>query len=174
MRILISLLLLLLCAALPLHAAKVVEKSPIAIDADTLEVIQSQRKAIFNGNVVAKQGDMTIYSDTMSVFYNEAKSGGESAMGALSRIEVIGNVRMNTTDESAQGNKGLYDAERNKVFLFGNVVLKRGNNILNGSTLEYNLTSGTSLLTGGASGSGTAAKSSGKGRVRGIFVPNGN
>ncbi len=161
-------LLALLCAA-QLHAAGINEKAPIAIDANALEVIQSKRKAIFTGEVIAKQGDMTLYSDTMTVFYNEASKGGASAMGALSRIEVIGNVRMKTPDESATGNKGVYDAEKNKVFLFGDVVLKRGNNVLNGSQLEYNLESGTSLLTGGVKGT---AKSSG-GRVRGIFVPNG-
>lgn len=160
-------LFIALYATTSLYAAALDDKAPIAIDADTLEVIQSKRQAIFNGDVVAKQGDMTLFSDKMIVYYNQSKENNDSAMGALSRIEVAGNVRMKTSDESAKGNKGLYDAERNKVFLFGNVVLKRGSNVLNGSQLEYNLQSGTSLLTGGVKGT---AKSS-SGRVRGIFVP---
>jgi lipopolysaccharide export system protein LptA len=144
--------------------------APIAIDADNLEVIQSESKAIFSGNVVAKQDSMTLKSATMTVHYGAKPAGSTAAFGSLSKIEVVGNVSLVTPTESATSQRGLYDAVANKVFLMGKVVLKRGGNVLNGSKLEYNLTSGTSMLTGGVSGSG-APDSSGTGRVRGLFIP---
>jgi lipopolysaccharide export system protein LptA len=145
------------------------EKTPIAIDADSLEVIQDQRKAIFKGNVLAKQADMVIRSQKMTVYYDAVKKeNANTGMGALSRIEVEGSVHLVTSTESADADRGIYDAVREKVFLYGRVVLKRGENILNGAALEYNMATGSSLLTGGEGG--TTPQSSG-GRVRGIFVP---
>lgn len=164
-------LALFLCLIGSVAHAVVGSKQPIAIDADSLEVIQSERKAIFKGDVKAVQGAMELQSRQMTVFYsdNKAEQSTVSAMGALSRIEVDGDVRMKTKGESAIASRGIYDAAQDKVFLFGNVVLRRGNNVLNGSKLEYSLKTGGSVLSGGTGGN--TPQSSG-GRVRGVFVPN--
>ena len=74
-------------------SAQATDEAPIAIDADSLEVIQSENKAIFKGNVVAKQADMTLRARQMVVFYGQREQAKDSAMGSLSRIEVDGNVR---------------------------------------------------------------------------------
>lgn len=148
---------------------------PIAIDADSLEVLQSESKAIFQGNVKAVQGDMVLQSNVMTVFYGAPKGTGtapsQGAFGSLSRIDVSGNVRMRTTGESATAARGIYDAIANKVFLFGNVVLKRGGNVLKGSKLEYSLVSGSSVLSGGVGANSTPSASSNGSRVRGVFLP---
>lgn len=162
------------CITVMAHTVKAATqdtRQPIAIDADSLEVIQPESKAIFQGNVKAVQGDMTLQSQQMTVYYDQDKQKTEnSAMGALSRIVVSGTVRLTTPDESATSARGVYDAVRNMVYLFGDVVLKRGNNVLTGSKLEYSLTSGSSMLSGGvSSGANDVPKSSG--RVRGVFVP---
>lgn len=169
MKFSVFLMLCLFPLALAASPLKGGEGQPIAIDADSLEVIQSERKAIFQGDVEAVQGDMTLKSSKMTVFYGDAgaKQSNVGAMGALSRIEVDGNVQMYTTGESATAVRGIYDALQDRVFLFGNVVLKRGGNVLNGSKLEYSLKSGSSVLSGGAGGSTPQSS----GRVRGVFVP---
>jgi lipopolysaccharide export system protein LptA len=153
------------------HAKPKIGNAPIAIDADSLEVIQNENKAIFKGNVVAKQSNMTLRSQQMTVFYGQEKAGTLEAMGSLSRIEVNGNVSLVTPTESATSNYGLYDAVRDKVFLTGSVVLKRGGNVLNGSQLEYNLATGSSMLSGGASANTPPLDGEKGGRVRGLFVP---
>ncbi len=153
------------------------DQAPIAIDADSLEVIQSRNQAIFKGNVIAKQGDMTLRSNVMTVFYNAKKPAASpanaSALGSLSKIEVDGNVSLITATESATASHGRYDAVKNKVFLSEHVVLKRGGNVLNGSALEYDVVSGSSLLSGSAPAA--AAKAGAPAatgtRVRGLFVP---
>ncbi len=155
-------------------------KLPIEISSDSLEVLQHENKAIFKGNVVAVQGKIRLKADEMVVHYrqkseqqNVPKSqpqGGsaQGAMGAISLIEVLGNVLVATPEESAKGDKGDYNVDTKLLHLFGgNVILTRDKNILRGTMLEYNLTTGRSVLTNGSDVVG--GKSSG--RVHTVFVP---
>lgn len=151
-------------------------KLPVEITSDSLEVLQHENKAIFKGNVVAVQGEVRLKSDVMIVHYKQKdeKAGANTAkkapeppqaaqgeMGAITLIEVQGNVLVATPQESAKGDKGEYDVPTRTLHLFGaNVVLTRGKNIMRGTALEYNMETGRSILTN----NGT--------RVRSLFVPN--
>jgi len=87
-------------------------------------------------------------------------------MGNITLIEVEGNVVIATPEETAQGDKGDYQVATRIIHLTGtNVTLTRGKNILRGTTLEYNMETGRSVFTNGASKSSDT-------RVRGVFVPN--
>lgn len=168
--------LLALCALLAaplsaLAAPKMDSKQPIEIASDTLEVLQEKNQAIFSGNVIAKQGDVTMRSAKMIVYYEsaptdekakKADAAGTTGKG-IDHIESEGDVVFITTDETAKGDKAIYNTKTDTIDLIGNVVLTREKNILKGSTLNYNLTTGRSVLTGGGS----------KGRVHGLFVPSG-
>ncbi len=173
--ILIRCIVLFCClciASLSTKAVPLQSDSPISIDADMLEVLQQESKAIFRGNVVAKQADMTLKSQKMTVYYDQqSEKSSQSALGALSRIDVEGKVQLVTPEESATAQSGRYDAVKDKVFLFGSVLLRRGNNVLNGSRLVYDMTTGKSLLSSATANGGEAPASSGANRVRGIFVP---
>ena len=93
----------------------------------------------------------------------------DAAMGAITLIEVQGNVIVATPEESAKGDTGDYHVASKIIHLFGNnVTLTRDKNILRGTALEYNLETGRSVLT---SGENTTTSQHG-GRVRGVFVPN--
>ncbi len=175
MRYLLILLLLFGLDATEAQAKGGIGDAPISVDAESLEVIQNENKAIFTGDVVAKQGNMVLKAAKMIINYEKQSNGAgkdveQSSMGALNNIEVIGNVHMLTPTETADAERGLYDAVRKKIFLYGNVVLKREQNVLNGSALQYDMVTGSSILTGGVSqnGDGKAVKPQ---RVRGIFVP---
>lgn len=140
-------------------------KAPIQIDADSLEVLQNQKKAIFAGNVIAKQAGMTLKADKMTVYYSGGENKGAAAK-AISKIDVDGNVFLATAQETARGSSGNYDVINDFVTLNGNVVLTRDNNVLKGSSLQYDIKNGRSKLIGGVS-----TTSSGTGRVQGLFVP---
>lgn len=136
--------------------------APIEIASDNLEVLQDQSKAIFSGNVIAKQGTTTMKSSSMTVYY--ASSGeGESAGQGINRIEASGNVVFVTPQETAQGDKATYNVATKTIDLVGNVVLTREENILKGSALNYNMQTKRSVLSAGNTG-----------RVRGLFVPGKN
>lgn len=144
-------------------------KQPIDITADSLEVLQEKQVAIFTGNVLAVQGKMRLSADTMKVHY---KNGGESKSGeqGISKIEVIGKVYLSTPEESARGAKGTYDVDKERLTLTDSVVLTRGENIVKGAALEYDLASGRSRIIGGAATSESVEAGKG-GRVKGRFVP---
>lgn len=177
MKIIRCLLLLTCFAAAPSLAFAVSplsggnSKDPIEINSDSLEVFQQENRAIFMGNVVAVQGQMRLKSDKMTVYYHKAAEG-EKKQGqtGIEKIEVDGNVFLSTPEETGSGTKGLYDVDKKEIYLINNVVLTRGQNVLKGDRLTYNLESGKSVITGGA----TAAQGSTSGkppRVRALFVP---
>lgn len=142
-------------------------KEPIKISADELEVVQKNKIAEFKGNVVANQGRVKIRADKMRVYYreNNEKKSGEPG---VSKIDVEGNVFLSTPEETAQGAKGHYDVDNQLVNLEGSVILTRGQNILKGKSLVYNMQTSKSQLIGGEAEPGK------KQRVEGVFVPEKN
>ena len=129
----------------------------IEITADTLEVRQSENVAIFEGSVNAVQGELVLNADTLTVYYRESE-GGQGNLG-VARIDAEGNVVVSSPDETAQGERGVYDVENGRIDLAGGVVLNRGNNIVRGEMLTMDLESGVSRVSGGST------------RVQGLFVP---
>jgi len=146
-------------------------KQPIEISSDTLEVLQNEHKAIFSGNVMAKQGTIAMQASRMTVHYqdnSDGKAGAADAVGAkgISRIEADGGAFFSSARETVRGDRAVYDVNQQQIRMDGNVVLTRDKNVLKGTQLTYNLKTGKSVL-----GSGGAATGSGGGRVRGLFVP---
>ncbi len=130
----------------------------IEISADTLEVRQSENLAIFQGSVKAEQGDMVLTANTLTVHYREAQD--EQGNLGVSRIEAEGDVVVSSPEETARGQRGVYDIDAGRIDLAGGVVLNQGNNIVRGETLTMDLESGVSKVSG-----------DGDGRVEGLFVP---
>jgi lipopolysaccharide export system protein LptA len=149
-------------------------KEPIQIDADRLEVFSKEQRAIYSGNVIAVQGDTTIKSAQMIVFYDRQSSpSGQSAAQpaaaegeggtALRRVEAKGGVTVISKDQVATGNEGVFDRSSNKIVLTGNVALSQGENVTKGEKLIYDTETGIAIVESGATAAG--------GRVRGVFVP---
>ena len=145
---------------------------PIKIDANSLEVRDQEKKAIFSGNVVVVQGDTNMRSRELVVFYDgkEAADGkpadGKAAAGAdagaaaaagnpinsssIRRLEINGGVIVNTKEQQATGDQGVFETKSNTITLTGNpVVLTSGQNVIRGKRLVVDLTTGTSRIEGG-------------------------
>jgi lipopolysaccharide export system protein LptA len=146
-------------------------KKPIEINADSLEVLQEQNLAVFRGKVLAVQGETRLKSDVMTVYYKK-KEGGQApndpTQSTVERIEVEGEVVLATPEETASGDRGVYDVSRKQVRLLSNVVLTRGKNVLKGDSLVYDFATGKSVLN---SPQHTPAGVGSGGRVRALFVP---
>ncbi|MHB2167390.1 lipopolysaccharide transport periplasmic protein LptA [Alsobacter sp. R-9] len=154
-------------------------KEPIQIDADKLEVFSKEQRAVYSGNVIAVQGETTIKSATMIVFYDRQNQtpAGQPASGqaaasptadgeggtALRRVEAKGGVTVISKDQVATGNEGVFDRQSNKIILTGNVALSQGENVTKGEKLVYDTETGVAVVESGATAPG--------GRVRGVFVP---
>ena len=68
-------------------------KEPIKIDSNKLEVFDKENRAIYSGDVVVVQGQTTVRSSTMTVFYvsNKASGSGAAATSNSSRMTCDGN-----------------------------------------------------------------------------------
>lgn len=166
--------LALLVPCLAYGAAPIKRDEPIQVNSDKLDVFQNEHKAIFTGNVIATQGTTTMRAVEMTVFYRDsaAKEGQTapqttekaSTPEGIYRLEAKGNVVFTTPTETALGDFAVYNVDTDTIDVTGkDVTLTRGQNVLKGTKLNYNMGTGRSVLTGGA-----ADKPS---RVRGLFVP---
>lgn len=144
---------------------------PIEIVSDRLVVQQEQQLATFYGNVDAVQGDVSLRSDELRVYYTRDQERRADAAGddqSIRRIEAEGNVLLTSPRETAQGRTGVYQVPEGLVSLEGDVVLTRDKNVVRGTRLDINLRTGVSTVTGGGpSKPGTPREQ----RVRALFVP---
>ena len=143
---------------------------PIEIIADKLVVQQETQIATFTGNVVAVQGDMTLKSDLLRVFYAQEQAAEGAATPAdstsIRRIEAEGNVSLSNPSDTATGDRGVYDVPAQKMTLTGNVVLTSGDNVVKGSSLDMNLATNVSTVHSDPSSADRREQ-----RVRALFVP---
>jgi lipopolysaccharide export system protein LptA len=126
-------------------------REPITIDADSLEWFDKEQKAIYTGNVVAKQGEATLKATQLRIFMQKPQKNGASepapaAAGPgvagdnqIERMEADGPVELIQKDQTATGDKGLYERGTNAVTLIGNVSLRQGGHITLGDRLVYDL-----------------------------------
>lgn len=155
--VLLILLSTLYCSTLVAFANEPIPKpnrnQPIEITAQRLELLQEQRQSIFTGDVVAKQGEMTLYTEKLIVFFQKKQDQVE-------RLEALGGVRVIQLDRIATAEKAIFQQEEETLVLIGNAKVKQGRNQIIGDEITLYLKENRSLV-----------KSSKKGRVKAIIVP---
>ena len=129
--------------------------APVHIVSDRLEAYQQQQRVIFIGNVVAKQGELTIRGDRMTIFYLEEKNpqpNEEGLAGKVDRIEVDGGVHISQKEIVATGEHVVYFSEENKIVLTGKPRVERGKDSIQGEKITLFLDTEKSVVEGGPSG----------------------
>jgi lipopolysaccharide export system protein LptA len=153
---------------------------PIQIEAASLEMRDKKKEATFAGNVKVVQGDTTMTSKMLVVFYdqNTAASSAPAAKGAkagpiqsatpgpggsssIRRLEAKGGVVVTQKDQVVTGETAIFDTKANQVTMQGGVVLTQGQNVLRGDRLVVDMTTGVSRVE------------SDTGRVQGLFQSSG-
>jgi lipopolysaccharide export system protein LptA len=131
---------------------------PIKINSATLEVRDKQKMATFAGDVHLVQGDTTLRSKTLVVFYEDdtapkpakppagAAQAGTQQNQQIKRVEAKGNVIVVQKDQTATGENGVFDMRANTVTLLGNVVISQGQNVVKGDRLTVDMTTGVSRV----------------------------
>jgi lipopolysaccharide export system protein LptA len=128
--------------------------APVHIVSDRLEAYQQQQKVIFIGNVVAKQGELTIRGDRMTIFYLEkedSQPNNEGLAGKVDRIEVDGGVHITQKKIVATGEHVVYFNEENKIVLTGNPRVEQGKDFIQGEKITLFLDTEKSVVEGGPS-----------------------
>ena len=135
--------------------AAVAKDNPVHIVSDTLEAYQQQKKVVFIGHVVAKQGELTIRGDRLTVFYVEEGNSGpneEGLAGKIDRVVVDGNVKITQKKVVATGEHVVYFSKENKIVLTGKPRVEKGKDFVLGDKITLYLDSEKSVVEGGPSG----------------------
>ncbi len=142
---------------------------PVRINANSLEVRDKDKIAVFSGNVVVVQGDTTMQSKDLLVYYEGSVAPGTAGegqtasaqtgapqqgepvkSGQIRKLEATGGVLVKTKEQTASGDTGIFEMKTNTVTLVGKpVVLTQGPNVIRGQRLVVDLVSGVSRFEGG-------------------------
>lgn len=125
--------------------------APIQIEADSLEVRDLEKRAVFKGNVDVRQGKTTMKTARLDVFYDGSVSPGNvGGNQGISRIEANGKVIVTSGTNTATGGKAVFNMKTQIVVMSGGrVVLTQCNNVIVGKKLTVNLTNNKASLSGG-------------------------
>jgi lipopolysaccharide export system protein LptA len=92
---------------------------PLVIEAqEGIEWQQSNQIYIARGAARATKGEVTVAAETLIAHYREIEGGGTE----IWRIEATGAVRITTPQETATGDKGIYDIDQGVLVLTGREV----------------------------------------------------
>jgi lipopolysaccharide export system protein LptA len=149
---------------------------PIQIEAASLEM-RDKKEATFSGNVKVVQGDTTMTSKSLVVFYDQSSpsapapasqkatkgapmqsaSPGPGGSSSIKRLEARGSVVVTQKDQVVTGETAVFDTKANMITMLGGVVLTQCKNVLKGDRLMVDMTSGVSRVE------------SDSGKVQGLF-----
>lgn len=161
---------------------------PIQIEAASLEMRDKKKEATFAGNVKVIQGDTTMTSKSLVVFYDggsapaaaapaanakganakaaksapmQAATPGPGGSSSIRRLEARGNVVVTQKDQVVTGESAVFDTKANMITMLGGIVLTQGKNVLRGDRLMVDMATGVSRVE------------SDSGRVQGLFISSG-
>ncbi|MEQ1578048.1 MAG: LptA/OstA family protein [Hyphomicrobium sp.] len=172
--------------------------APIDIDANQLEVNDTQKAAVFRGDVKAVQGEFVIKTPELVANYT-----GDMKMADVTTTEpakvpdankpstelthIRANTKVNVTSadgQSVDGDWADYDAKAGTIVVGGEVVLSKGGSMVRGTRLLIDTVSGESTietapgqavaLPGGGGWATTAPAEAGaanRGRPSAVFFP---
>lgn len=179
MRRTLILLTLSLASVSPAVAQGRNSQAPINLNADHIELQDKANRALFSGNVVVKQAEMTLNAQRMTVSYAGQISTGASP--EAQRIDASGGVTVTRPTQSARGNFAVYDLKKGVITMLGAVTLIQAGNTVNGGRLTINLDTGRAIIDGSSVGGGGGSSgvpgttTTSNGRVSGVFsVPKRN
>jgi lipopolysaccharide export system protein LptA len=140
--------------------------APINISSDSFQADLNAKILTYSGNVVVVQGDTKLRANQVKVL---------TANGKADKITASGNVVVDDPASGiATGDNGVYSVGPRTVVMTGNVVLKKGKDVMKGALLTVNLNTGQATLGGGVKSSTPGAPGTTGGRVQGVFTPNSN
>ena len=125
---------LLVCT--PALAERADRGKPVNIDADKVNVDDTNKVSVFEGNVVLTQGTIVIRGNKMILRQDENGFNSGTAYGNLATFR----QKMDGVDEYIEGEAERieYDGKTEKLELFTKAHIKRGQDELRGNYISYN------------------------------------
>jgi lipopolysaccharide export system protein LptA len=148
--------------------------APMEVEASTLDVVETAKKAVFKGDVRARQGEMLLLASELAAFYAGptglgaaipaddpgAKAKGQNK-GQILRLEARNEVLLTSKDGlSASAKSAIFDVRANTALLVGDVLVTKPasdpqnlqrTNVLEAPRLKIDLTTGVYWMEAGPS-----------------------
>ena len=106
------------------------EGREVVITSVSLVVDSRTNSALFEGSVVAKIDQLTIYSDSMKVIYSSTEK-------KVVEVNAIGNVRVHNEGKAIFSDEAKYISEEEKIVFTGDPKVAEGENIIIGTKITY-------------------------------------
>jgi lipopolysaccharide export system protein LptA len=129
----------------------------VDIEASEMEILETDKRAIFRGDVVAKRPTDTIRCQEMIVNYVDVKQADGSASTEVDTLDCKTSVTITTPTQTITGDLAVFQVRKDVLDVTGNVKVVQGKTVLRGPRLNVNLKTKYTKMTGG--------------RVKGRFVP---
>lgn len=154
----ISVLAVTAILALPgVGLAQEVSSGTVDIEASEMEILETDKRAIFRGDVVAKRPGDTIRCQEMIVFYVDVKQADGSSNTEVDKLDCKSAVSITTATQTITGDLAVFQLRRDLLDVTGDVKVVQGKTVIRGPRLTVDLKSKRTKMSGG--------------RVKGKFVP---
>ena len=117
---------------------------PLHITSQGLEADNKNLVIIFSGNVVAKQGEMTIHADVARVYYEKKEEGNE-----IREMVATGNVKIQEADRLATAQNAIFTNAEQKIVLTGQPKVWQGKDMVSGEKIIILLEEDKSFVESG-------------------------
>jgi lipopolysaccharide export system protein LptA len=145
--------------AMPLFAFAEKATGNVEVEADQMEIIDTEKKTIFTGNVVSTRPSETVKAYEMVVTSADVKQPDGTMKSVTDKVNAKGHVVINTKNQTITGAAAIFDVQNNTLEVTGAVRVVQGDTNLRGNRLVVNLDNNHLQMTGG------------KERVKASFVP---
>jgi len=139
---------------------KITTETDVLTARDKIEFFGAENRMTAVGKATATRGDDTITADALDAYFSRNSAGKM----AIDKMTARGHVTVKTARETVTGDDGVYYITTQKAVLTGKVRISQGENWLEGTRADIDMTTGISQLLGG----GDADTEN---RVRGVFYP---
>lgn len=124
------------CAWIPAWALKEDAKQPIFIEADDVEVRESDSTSVYVGNVQVDQGSMRLLADHVTVYHREDRQPRLIiALGSPAKYKQ--QLDDDEGEVQAFAKRMEYDADKDELTLIGDGLLIQGADRLTGERIVY-------------------------------------
>lgn len=114
---------------------------PLQIDARSMDLRGSDNVVVFQGDVVARQGVLTLHADRVEVT-------ADPKSREIRSVRANGRVRLNKDEVVASGEQADYDATKGVAVLTGSPKVWRGKDVVTGDRITLYLAEDRSVVEG--------------------------
>ncbi len=117
--------------------------APIDITSDKVEAFLKENRILFRGNVMARQKDIIIYSDSLEALILEDGKGIEKVIAG-------GNVKIQQGPRVASCQQAVFYNREQRVVLTGNPKVWEGENLVSGEEIVFDIVKNRVDVKGGS------------------------